>query len=871
MIDEWKLPMSAFASSRRMIKTSAAALATVLSMAALSSPANAAVGQHPPTVTDPASLVNTFIGTTGNPHQPWGGQGNTFPGAQGPFGMLAWGPDTPSRPSGGGYDDKDSRITGFSLTHVNGPGCNGLAGDVPFLPISGNLPAATDLGKASVPFDHATQSSAPGRYQVTAGGVTTDLGVTQRAGLAKFTYPPGAAERLILKTGGGSALGDLAANVQIVGDREITGTVRPGKFCGKAPTYNLHFSVVFDRPFASTGTWTGSIKTDGSRTASGPESGAYVSFAPSRRGTVLAKVGISYVDLRGATGNRDAEIPGWDLGAVQKATYDDWNGFLGRVRIGGGDAATRHVFYTSLYRAFESPNVFNDADGRYRGFDEKVHTVEPGRTFYTTFSGWDTYRTEHPLLAWLAPKVASDMVQSMVDAGEQSPTGSLPHWTVANHDGFIMPGDPSAAIIASSYAFGARDFDVQKALYLLIAQSKRKHSYAQATDASTVLEYASADFASAQLAAALGRASDAAMLMAKAGQWVLRLDPSTGYIRPLTDEGFFARAFDPAGSKGMVEGTAAQYRFSAPSTFPTMVHAAGGDKAAVAALDSLFTKVNGGLDTPYAWLGNEPGLATPYAYLQAGAPSHTQAVISRIRAELYTDTSNGIVGGNDDLGSMSSWYVFAALGVSPQGPGLGDFVLSNPLFPYAEVRRAAGNMTISAPDTAPTGSFVQSLTVDGVAHDQTYLSQATVLGGAQLDFTMGSDRNSVWGMAAADAPPTDTQGTPTVASGITPASDADSLLPGGSWNLTLTVADLTGSKQNVSWTLKTADGVTVVPASGTLHPSANGRDAVKLVATSTSTTGMFPATLSVTGADGVSFQRSLLIKVKRTGGKSRRP
>lgn len=727
---------------RRLVAASASA--ALLAWSALLAPAASAATPHPAVVTDPASMVNTFIGTTGNPDQPWGGQGNTFPGAQAPFGMLTWGPDTPGRPSGGGYNDADSSITGFSLTHVNGPGCDGIAGDVPFLPLSGDLPAAATLGSVAVPFAHSSQSATPGSYTVTAGGVKTQLVASPRAGLADFTYPAGKAARLLLKTGGGSALGDLAADVTIVGDREITRTVRPGKFCGGSPTYDLHFSVVFDQSFTSMGTWTGPTATDGSRTASGTESGAYVSFTPGSSGTVQAKVGISYLDVAGAAANRQKEIPAWNTTDLAKAAHDSWNSYLGRIQIGGGKADDQHVFYTSLYRAFESPNVFDDVDGRYLGFDEKVHAVQPGRHFYTTFSGWDTYRTEHPLLAWLAPKEASDMMQSMVDAAQQSPSKSLPHWTIANHDGFVMPGDPSAAIIASSYALGARDFDAATALDLLIAQSKRDHTYTASTDASTVLEYASADFASAQLATALGRGSDASALMATAAQWVNRLDPATGYLRPLTGAGLFSKAFSPMDTKGMVEGTAAQYRFSAPLTFPAMINAAGGDQAAVAALDTLFTKVNGGLGTPYAWLGNEPGLATPYAYLQAGAPTHTQQVLSRIRTELYTNTPNGIRGGNDDLGSMSSWYVFAALGVGPQGPGLGNFVLSNPLFPYAVIRRTAGDMTISAPATTAGGTYIQSMTVNGAAYDKTYLPQAVVLAGAQLDVRMGADAGTTW-------------------------------------------------------------------------------------------------------------------------------
>ena len=369
-----------------------------------------AVAAAPP-APDLAGLVNPFIGTgSGGPVV---GEVDTFPGATMPFGMVQWSPDTPRKPPGGGYWYDDHDITGFSLTHLSGVGCQ-TGGDLPFLPMVGALPA--DPSAASVPFTHADESAAPGAYSVTAGGVRTDLAVTARTGLARLTYPRTDQARLLVKVAG-SHNGSAGATFTPVGDREITGAVTSGRFCNQPNAYTVYFAARFDRPFTASGTWSATSVSAGpasrKRATAAPVAGGHLTFDTRVDPVVRVKVAVSYVDVAGARANLRAEATTFDVDAQRAAARRAWNRQLGKIRVTGGD--TR--FYTALYHSLVAPNLFSDADGRYVGFDRKVHRT--GRPHYANFSGWDVYRSQIPLLALIAPDETADMMASLLRDADQ--------------------------------------------------------------------------------------------------------------------------------------------------------------------------------------------------------------------------------------------------------------------------------------------------------------------------------------------------------------------------------------------------------------------------------------------------------------------
>src|ERR1700760_3547038 len=382
--------------------------AAVTGLLALPSSAGASPAAHPASsnalVSDPASLANPLIGTSN--------AADDFPGADVPFGMVQWSPDTPSRPDGGGYEYNDSSITGFSLTHIAGPGC-GAAGDIPVLPTVGAV-----SGSATDSFSHSNESANAGDYKVAlANGGTAELTVTARTGMADFTFPASSAANLIFKLDA-SQNGDSATSWSVVSNTEVQGSATSGNFCGAGNTYTVYFDMQFSQPFSSSGTLSSTNAVAGidhvsggaekanhpvyhgalakGQTGAGAKAqartkaqaqaqatpaltgpaGSYLTFNTTGNQTVLAKVGVSYVSMANAKANLTSENPGFNFATTQSAAHSAWNSVLGRIGISGGTSAQQAQFYTALYHSLLHPNVFSDANGQYKGVDGKGHTVD---------------------------------------------------------------------------------------------------------------------------------------------------------------------------------------------------------------------------------------------------------------------------------------------------------------------------------------------------------------------------------------------------------------------------------------------------------------------------------------------------------------
>ncbi len=404
-------------------------------------------GASPAYVSDPTSLVNPFIGTADGV--------NTFPGADVPFGMVQWSPDTPSRPDGGGYSYDDTSIIGYSLTHLSGPGCQ-AEGDVPILPTTGAI--GRHPVNETEPLVHQEETATPGYYDLDAGGVDTQLTTTTRSGMAIFTFPSGATDGNLLFKLSDSETEVSASQFTVVTDKEVDGWVTTGGFCGASNTYTLHFDMVFNRAFATFGTWN-NIGT-----------GAYLSFDTTTNKEVEAKVGISYVSTADAALNRTIENPGWNFDSIRTAAQRSWQAMLDEVKVGGGTPTQETNFYTALYHSLLEPNVFSDVNGQYMGYDGQVEqVVAPQTAQYANYSGWDIYRSEIPLEAVLAPQQTSDIVTSMLN--DYTETGQLPKWSENDGESYVMVGDPADGIIADAYAFGATHFNAQQALTDMVAEA----------------------------------------------------------------------------------------------------------------------------------------------------------------------------------------------------------------------------------------------------------------------------------------------------------------------------------------------------------------------------------------------------------------
>ncbi|MCF3133594.1 GH92 family glycosyl hydrolase [Streptomyces olivochromogenes] len=769
---------------RRTRRTSLCLAGVMTASALLAAPGVRAAEPTDGHLTD---LVNPFIGTQN--------EGNTFPGAAVPFGMVQLSPDTGHST---GYDHAQHRIRGFSLVHLSGVGCR-IGGDLPVLPTTGDV-TQTDYAAYAAEFSHDDEQASPGYYRVgLASGIRAELTATPRTGVQRYTFP--ATEKAnVLLNAGQSLHKKVSSQVEILDDRTVRTTITGRGFCRNTLPYTVHTITRFDRPFTAYGTWNGTTLTPGSRTGG---DGAYVRFDTTRDRTVTATTALSYVDRPGAAVNLRAE-GGRSFDAVREAARRAWERRLRTVRVAGGDETRRRTFYSSLYRSFLAPNVGSDADGRYRGWDLRVHRAL-GFTYYQNWSLWDTYRTQAQLLSLLAPREARDMALSVVRIAEEG--GWLPKWGYATAETNIMTGDPVTPFLTTAYQQGLLHGFEERAYRVLrqnadgvppagLAMAGREANaeyiaggfapyvkgrpqtklgdsdYHQG--GSVTLEYALSDAMLAQMARGLGHLDDAARYAARARNYRNVFDPTTGFFRARDASGAFAGPADPARSVGFHEGTAWQYQWLVPQDLPGLIGLIGGARATNDRLDAFFAYdrlladpertarevwVHG---NAYDYYNadkynpqNEPDLIAPYTYLSTGQPWKTTDVV-HAALTLFTDTPTGMTG-NDDLGTMSAWNVLSSIGLFPVQPGYGTWGLSTPVFDRVDLaldRRywPSGGLTVTAPGTSDAERYVQSVRTDQAPYGRTYLTTRTLRTLRSLAFTVGP-RPSEWGTSPKAAPP----------------------------------------------------------------------------------------------------------------------
>ncbi|WP_405784589.1 GH92 family glycosyl hydrolase [Streptomyces sp. NBC_01378] len=736
-------------------------------------------------------LVNPFIGTEN--------EGNTYPGAAVPFGMVQFSPDTGHNT---GYDYSENHIRGFSTVHLSGVGC-GLGGDLPVLPTTGDI-TSTDYAKYAAEFSHDDEKASPGSYKVgLKTGIEVELTATKRTGVQRYTFPATDKANVLINAGQ-SLHKTLNTKVEILDNRTVRTAITGSGFCQDTKPYTVYTITRFDRPFKTSGTWKGDAVTEGSKksTAGGERSGAFVRFDTSKDRSVEATTAISYVDAQGAALNLSSE-GGRSYDRVEHAAQAAWEDRLDDVKAQGGSDTLRRTFYSSLYRSFLAPNIGSDVDGRYTGWDQKIHRAK-GYTYYQNWSLWDTYRTQAQLLSLLAPRESRDMAISVIKIDEES--GWLPKWGYGTVETNIMTGDPATPFLTNAYQQGLLKGYEEQAYRALKKNADgvppadsapvgreankeyiadgfapyikdRAHVKPGDSDydhgASATLEYALSDAMLGQMAKDLGHKDDAARYTQRAQNYRKIFDSSTGFFRARDAAGTFTGPADPAKSEGFHEGTSWQYQWLVPQDLPGMVGLIGGTKAANDRLDSFFAYdqlvqdpaktarevwVNG----PYDYYNadkynpqNEPDLIAPYTYLSTGQPWKTTDVV-HAALTLFTDAPTGMTG-NDDLGTMSAWNVLSSIGIFPVQPGTDTWGLSTPVFERVDVtldRRyyPKGHLTVKAPGASDSARYIQSAQTDGTAFGKTYLTTDDIRGLRELSFRVG-DKPSTWGTSADAAPP----------------------------------------------------------------------------------------------------------------------
>jgi predicted alpha-1,2-mannosidase len=754
----------------------------ILAALALATPSPAAAGAG-----DPVDCVDPRIGT--------GGHGHTFPGPTLPFGMVQLSPDTRLTGWDGcsGYHDSDRRVFGFSHTHLSGTGV-GDYGDILLLPatgrirwISGYAPADSAHGYGSR-FRKTTERASAGYYAVHLDDydVTAELTATLRAGMHRYTFEQSGPAHILLDLSHRDEV--IESSLRVVGPQEIEGFRRSRAW---ARNQRIYFVARFSRPVDAL------IAVDdqpreGLAFADGKNVKAAFRFAAKRGEAVLVKVGISAVDVDGARRNLDEEIPGWGFEDAHQAARLAWEEALGRITLRGGTVEQETIFYTALYHALLQPNTYSDRDGRYRGRDDAIHVAD-GRTQYTVFSLWDTFRAAHPLYTILEPARTTDFIETML--AQRREGGLLPVWELAANETDCMIGYHAVSVIADAYAKGVRGFDAEAALEAMRASADqdarglapyRRYGYIPADkeseSVSKTLEYAYDDWCIARMAEALGHEAERAKYDRRAGSWRNLLDPGTGFMRPKRNAAWLVPFRPTEVDFNFTEANSWQYTFFVPHDISGEMDALGGPAAYAAKLDSLFAappRTTGreqsditGLIGQYAH-GNEPSHHMAYLYAYAGQPWKTQRRVREIMSTMYAARPDGLIG-NEDCGQMSAWYVLSALGFYSVCPGRAEYTIGTPLFPAAVLRLPNGRaLTVEAVGSGPERPYIQSATLDGAPFERGWITHEEILRGGRLVFQMGAAPNLTWGVGPGKTPVSSMPGPkppaiPYVAAGETP-------------------------------------------------------------------------------------------------------
>lgn len=697
-------------------------------------------------VTDPAAYVDPFIGT--------GGHGHTFPGATVPFGMVQFSPDTRMNDWDGcsGYHTSDHTILGFSTTHLSGTGCSDY-GDFRFMPYVGEY-------QNEFAFQHENEDASAGYYSVVLeNGVKVELTTGDRVGMMRCTFPSTETQRMFLNMVQG--VNDekvLESSVELDGPEynDLKGFRRTRDW---ANDQYLYFYAQFSRDFLA-------LDTDEQNNVS-------MSFDASEQPLVM-RFALSAVDWEGAKNNLKAELADgdFDFDALRQKAYDKWNTELKRYEVADNNESNKTVFYTALYHTMIAPNLFSDADGRYRAHDLKIYTSE--RPVYTVFSLWDTFRSLHPLFSLMQRERTLDFIHTFINKYETNPHHMLPVWELAANETYCMIGNHAIPVIADAYFSGIRDFDAEKALEAMVNSSRKdfrgmgaymKYGYipieAEGEATSKTLEYAYDDWCVARMAEDMGKLDIADEFYARAQAYKNIYNPENQFFQGRRNGGWM-KSFDPAQVNfTLTEANSYQYGFFVPQDVNGHIDLMGGREDYAAKLDALFNAPSNltgrvqpditGLIGQYAH-GNEPSHNTVYMYNFVGQPTKTQKYVKQVMDDFYTDRRDGYAG-NEDCGQMSAWGVFSAMGFYPATPASGYYVLGVPRFQNVRLSFENGKQfEVVAKNLSEQNCYVKSVKLNGKALERSYVMFDEVFNGGTLEFTMTDEPNSAWATQPENCP-----------------------------------------------------------------------------------------------------------------------
>ena len=684
-----------------------------------------------------SEIVDTRIGTKGESLA----CGYSFIGATYPFGMVQF---TPSF---------FSPQKGFVVTQLSGAGCSNM-GNFPVVPMAGNLKDSPFDMNSLDPFESVNNASAGYLSVNSKDDITSRLTVTKRSAIAQFKFKNSKKGTIIIGSGVNSSDAKHIKNseINITSSTTCEGFTEGGDFCGTETPYKVYFAAEFDRPANELGTWSGNELTQ-SLINKGKNSGAFFTFSTENNNEVNYRIAISFVSIENAKENLMSEKLNTSFDGYLTNTQNVWNKHLSKIKISTTNDDKKIQFYTNFYHSLIHPNIVSDINGDYMGADFKVYNNSNGKEHYSSFSVWDTYRTQAQLLAMLFPKESSEMMQSLVNFAEQA--GGYGRWILANIETGIMQGDPTPILISNSFAFGAKDFDHKKAYKYMYngAMVPRVNSQKQEirpylteyinnghTFASMMLEYTSSDFAIGQFALqALNKKNDAKLFIDRSQNWNNIYNPKIKWLNSKYPNNVWKDI-----THDWREGTYKNYFWMVPYNLKGLINKIGGNEFAEKRLDTLFTRLDAKYEDDWFAAGNEPDFQVPWTYNWINKPNKTSQTISRILNEQYNSSVSGLPG-NDDLGTMGAWYVFASIGLYPMIPGVGGFSINIPAFENISIN-LPNNKILKINKTGPDNFFIKSLSFNDTSHNSTWINWNKISKGGVLSFEIANNNQSNWGI-----------------------------------------------------------------------------------------------------------------------------
>ena len=736
----------------------------------------------------PYQYINPLIGTEK--------MGHTFPGATVPFGAIQLSPDTDtlSYEQNGkynpdvykycaGYQYADKTIVGFSHTHLSGTGHADM-GDFLIMPTTGALqlnPGTADkpLSGYRSSFSHDTEIAEANYYKVKLedDNITAELTTSARVGFHQYTFPATDQAHIIFDLMSGIYNypdKNVWTFVRVVNDTMVTGYRQTS---GWGRTRTVYFAMNFSKPFISyghknydakqvyKGFWGKFNQEKNFPEIAGKNIRAYFDFKTVAGEKIKIKFAISSVSQENAQLNLSSEISGWDFNKVKKDGQNAWNNELHRISVNTLNEDDKVNFYTAMYHSFITPTLYNDVNGDYRGLDQNTHKAE-GFTNYTTFSLWDTHRALHPLFNIIEPKRNADMIASMLAHYNQSTLKMLPVWSTSANETWCMSGYHSVSVIADAIIKGNYTGNAEAALSACISTANHRSyegigqyidkgyvsSDSNRTSVSNTLEYAYDDWCIAQLAKKLNKPAIYNEFIQRSQNWKNVYDSVSGFMRPKLSNGNFRKDFDvlTTNGQGFIEGNAWNYSLYVPHNPAEMIRLRGGKKHFSKHLDSLFTMhlpdeffaetediTREGIIGNYVH-GNEPAHHAVYLYNYTDDPWKTQDRVRMILKKMYRPTPDGL-GGNDDCGQMSAWYIFSALGFYPIAPGSLNYELGSPGVVKATINLENGKtFSIKTNSQSDKNVYVKKVLLNGKQLNRTYITHDEITKGGEIEFFMSA-------------------------------------------------------------------------------------------------------------------------------------